>query len=181
LSGRCRTYAATRSLEHGHANGFFELTNATAQRRLPHKQSLGSSPEASIFRGNYGVSEVLEGDRRGFIANRQVLAFWFVNHSRSSNAFERAGAQTRYSESGDFQRSVVFFIGPRRAGWLRKRGPQPTPSGALARHERRRQDREHAKGGDVPEQRADERYTGYIKYSVSDAPAASGAKRPFAK
>jgi len=41
------------------------------------------------------------------------------------------------------------------------------PSGTLARHERRRQDREHAKGGDVPEQRADERYIGYIKYGVT--------------
>src|SRR5439155_12460513 len=125
----CRTYAATRSLEHGHANGFFELTNATAQRRLPHKQCLGSSAEASIFRGNYGVSEVLEGDHRGFIANRQVLAFWFANHSRSSDAFERAAASTRYSESGDFRRSVVFFVGPQRAGYLRNRGPQPIPSG----------------------------------------------------
>jgi hypothetical protein len=45
------------------------------------------------------------------------------------------------------------------------------PSGALARHERRGQDREHAKGGDIPEQRGDERYTGYIKDGVSDARA----------
>ena len=56
--------AATRSLEHGHANGFFELTNATAQRRLSHKQGLGSPAKASIFRGNYCVSELLEGDGR---------------------------------------------------------------------------------------------------------------------
>jgi hypothetical protein len=40
------------------------------------------------------------------------------------------------------------------------------PSGALARHERRRQDREKTKA-----RRADERYTGYIKDGVSDAPA----------
>ena len=53
------------------------------------------------------------------------------------------------------------------------------PSAALARYERRRQDREHAKGGDVPEQRADERYTGYIKYGVSDAPADIGNRSPM--
>jgi hypothetical protein len=40
------------------------LTNATAQRRLSHKQGLGSPAKASVFRGNYCVSELLEGDGR---------------------------------------------------------------------------------------------------------------------
>src|SRR3954463_3285231 len=49
---------------------------------------------------------------------------------------------------------------------------------ASARHERRRQNCEHAKGGDVPEQRADERYSGYVKCGVSDAPAEIGNRSP---
>src|SRR6202035_1683131 len=45
--------------------------------------------------------------------------------------------------------------------------------------EGRRQNCEHAKGGDVPEQRADERYSGYVKRGVSDAPAEIGNRSPM--
>src|ERR1700730_17866346 len=41
------------------------------------------------------------------------------------------------------------------------------PPRASARHERRRQIREHAKGSDVPEQRADEGHSRYIKCGES--------------
>src|ERR1700751_1262804 len=71
--------------------------------------------------------------------------------------------------------SIVYAVA-RRAGCLRS---QPVPLGASARHERCRQDREHAKGGDVPEQRADERYSGYVERGVSDAPADIGNRPPM--
>jgi hypothetical protein len=53
------------------------------------------------------------------------------------------------------------------------------PPLASARHEGRRQNSEHAKGGDVPEQRADERHSGYIKRGVSYAPAEIGNRSPM--
>lgn len=42
------------------------------------------------------------------------------------------------------------------------------PPRASARHERRRQNREHAKGSDVPEQRADEGHSRYMMKGIPD-------------
>src|SRR4051812_49889108 len=74
---------------------------------------------------------------------------------------------------------MVYAVARRARRASTQTRPAAGPSGASARYERRREDREHTKGGDVPEQRADERYSGYVKRGVSDAPAEIGNRSPM--
>src|SRR5947208_6269889 len=54
-------------------------------------------------------------------------------------------------------------------------------SARSVRQEGRRQNSKHTKGGDVPKQRADQRYPGYVKGGVGDAPAKIGDRSPMSE
>jgi len=56
------SYATARPLEYGHLNTFFELANATAERRLPKQQSLSRPPKTPVVRSRNGISEMLQVD-----------------------------------------------------------------------------------------------------------------------
>src|SRR5208282_1819634 len=48
--------ASARPYEHGHANRFFELTDTTAERRLPKEQGFRGATKATVIRSCESVT-----------------------------------------------------------------------------------------------------------------------------